>query len=94
MKRKVLHLNFLHGKFFTLQDPFAAEPINTMMNMLYTVFSLAPAPLFFLGFLWSLYNPPAVCTSFPLEMTLMWFVMFLAHLTPWFMFYQRYLARR
>ena len=64
------------------------------MKLLYQTLTLLPAPLFFLGFLYSVLNPPALCTAFPYEMALMWFVMFLAHLTPWLLWrQQRNLAR-
>jgi hypothetical protein len=65
------------------------------MRILYTSLSLAPAPLFFLGFLYSALVPPQLCTSFPYEMTVMWFIMALAHIVPWLVwFQQRDLARR
>lgn len=64
------------------------------MRRLYQFFSLAPAPLFLVGFFYSLANPPALCAAFPYEMAAMWFVMFLAHVTPWLLFYQQHFARR
>lgn len=64
------------------------------MKKLYTVLSLLPAPLFFLGFLYSVGHPPAICGSFPYEMAVMWLVMSVAHLTPWLLWWQqRDLAR-
>jgi hypothetical protein len=75
---------------FSAVDPFG---LTTVMSKLYTLFSLAPAPLFLLGMIYSLVNPPALCSSFPYEMTLMWFVMLLAHLTPWLLFYSQHFAR-
>ena len=91
MKSQVLHLNFLQRNFFHLQDPFG---LSIDMRLLYHTLTLAPSPLFFLGFLYSAINPPALCAAFPYEMALMWFVMFLAHLTPWILFFQqRNLAR-
>ena len=63
------------------------------MRRIYQILTLAPAPLFFVGFLYSVLNPPAMCTSFPLEMPIMWFIMFLAHLTPWLLFYQQNFSR-
>jgi hypothetical protein len=61
------------------------------MRILYTTLSLAPAPLFFLGFLWSILNitHTPVCGSHSWEMPIMWFVMALAHLTPWLMWRQQ-----
>jgi hypothetical protein len=59
------------------------------MKLVYQTLTLLPAPLFFLGFLYSLLNPPALCTAFPYEMALMWAVMGLAHLVPWILFYQQ-----
>lgn len=63
------------------------------MRYLYQVLSLAPAPVFFAGFLYSVSNPPALCTSFPYEMPVMWLVMSLAHAVPWLLFYQQNFAR-
>lgn len=63
------------------------------MRRIYQFLNLAPAPLFFAGFLWSVFNPPAICSAFPYEMAVMWFVMSLAHLTPWLLFYQQHFAR-
>jgi len=61
---------------------------------IYRFLALAPAPLFFIGFLWSVLNPPALCSGFPWEMPLMWSVMFLAHLAPWILLCQQlYLTR-
>ena len=59
------------------------------MRYLYQFLNLAPAPLFFVGFLYSVINPPALCTAFPYEMALMWFIMTLAHLTPWIIWWQQ-----
>ena len=59
-----------------------------MMRTLYTLLTLAPAPLFFLGFVYSLFY-----SHHGWEMPVMWFVMFLAHLTPWLLFYQQHFAR-
>ena len=65
------------------------------MRLIYTTLTLAPAPLFFLGFLYSVLHTPAVCAVFPYEMSLMWFIMCLAHLTPWILwFQQQHFARR
>jgi hypothetical protein len=64
------------------------------MKLVYQTLSLAPAPLFLLGFLYSVLNPPAVCAAFPYEMSVMWFVMSLAHLVPWLLFYQQHFTRQ
>ena len=64
------------------------------MRKLYLTLNLIPAPLFLLGFIFSLINPMSICGSWPYEMSAMWFVMFLAHLTPWLLWrQQRNLAR-
>ena len=61
------------------------------MRILYHTLNLAPAPLFLIFGLFSWISAPSICGSFPYEMTLMWFVMFLAHLTPWILWFkQRY----
>ncbi len=60
---------------------------------LYTILSLAPSPLFFLGFLLSVWHTPSVCAAFPYEMALMWLIMSLAHLTPWLLFYKQHFTR-
>jgi len=59
------------------------------MRNLYQILSLSPAPLFLLGFIVSLINPMHMCSSWPYEMAVMWFVMFLAHLTPWLLWLQQ-----
>ena len=60
-----------------------------MLRTVYTTLSLAPSPLFFLGFLWSVFNTPAICGAWPYEMALMWLVMSLAHLSPWLLRWQQ-----
>lgn len=60
------------------------------MRRFYQILTLAPAPLFLLGFIYSILNTPGLCGAWPYEMASMWFVMFLAHLTPWFMFLQQF----
>jgi hypothetical protein len=56
-------------------------------------FSLAPSPLFFLGFLWSLYNmnhmQSTMCGGSHWEMPVMWLVMSVAHISTWLMWYQQ-----
>jgi hypothetical protein len=63
------------------------------MRTLYTILSLAPAPAFLLGFVYSIITPSAVCGQ-DYSMSLMWFVMFLAHLTPWVLRVQQYYLTR
>lgn len=63
------------------------------MRYLYQFLTLAPAPAFLAGLLYSLFTPSTVCAVWPYEMTLMWAVMFLAHLSPWLLFYQQHFTR-
>ncbi len=56
---------------------------KTMLKYLYPLITLAPAPIFFIFGVYSLLHTPALCGSFSHEMTVMWFVMSLAHLAPW-----------
>ena len=55
------------------------------MRTLYTIITLAPAPLFFLGFLYSVFAH----MHHSWEMPLMWIIMSLAHLTPWILHWQQ-----
>jgi len=59
-----------------------------MMRNIYTALTLAPAPLFFAGFVYSLYAPSQICGT-DYSMSVMWFVMMLAHLTPWLLWRQQ-----
>jgi hypothetical protein len=59
-----------------------------MMRYLYQFLTLAPAPLFLLGFIYSLYAPSQICGT-DYSMTVMWFIMALAHLTPWLLWWQQ-----
>ncbi len=60
------------------------------MRKINQFFSLAPAPVFFIGFLYSINNPSTdICGSMPWEMPVMWIVMSLAHVSPWLMWYQQ-----
>ena len=64
------------------------------MRILYTVLTLAPAPLFFAGFLWSLLMPSIHCGD-DWQMPAMWLIMSLAHSVPWILRVQQfYLTRR
>jgi len=58
------------------------------MKTIYSVLTLAPAPLFLLGFIYSLYAPSQICGT-DYSMTVMWFVMMVAHLTPWLLWWQQ-----
>ena len=65
-----------------------------IMRFLYQILSLSPAPLFFLGFIYSLYSTlftKHFCQSHlsQWEMPVMWFIMFLAHCIPWILFWQQ-----
>jgi hypothetical protein len=59
------------------------------MRTLYQLLSLAPAPLFFIGFLVNVFTVQGMCSAWPYEMAFMWFVMMLAHTTPWILFWQQ-----
>jgi len=52
------------------------------MRILYTTLSLAPAPLFFAGFVYSIYAPNPHCGQ-DFQMPAMWLIMSLAHCLPW-----------
>jgi hypothetical protein len=58
------------------------------MKTIYSVLTLAPAPLFLLGFIYSLYAPSQICGT-DYSMTMMWGVMMIAHLTPWLLWWQQ-----
>jgi hypothetical protein len=76
------------------------------MRKIYQLLTLLPAPLFFIGFLFSI---TAMLTAghspchhghhdheFMLhqwEMPAMWLIMFAAHITPWMLWYQQHFAR-
>jgi hypothetical protein len=59
------------------------------MHKIYQLLNLLPAPLFLLGFIYSVF----FSHSHGWEMPTMWLVMFVAHLTPWLLFYQQHFAR-
>ena len=71
----------MRSYFFTLQDPFGQ--LNNYMRIVYTLLTLLPAPLFLVLGIYSSLQTPSICGAFPYEMSLMWFVMCLAHLPPW-----------
>ena len=66
---------------------------SLIMRRIYQVLTLAPAPVFLAGAVYSVFHTPSMCGAFPYEMALMWFIMFLAHLSPWLLFYQQHFAR-
>jgi hypothetical protein len=79
--------------FFSPVDPFGCK---YTMRILYTVLTLAPAPLFFILGIVSWLTPTHMCSSgwmIP-EMVVMWFVMALAHLTPWVLRFQQFYLTR
>jgi hypothetical protein len=63
------------------------------MRTLYTILSLAPAPLFFAGFVYSLLAPSHMCGT-DYSMTAMWLIMCLAHCVPWLLRAQQYYLTR
>jgi hypothetical protein len=64
------------------------------MRLVYTTLTLLPAPLFLVLGIYSSLQTPAICGAFPYEMTLMWFVMCLAHTPPWLLRWQQYYLTR
>jgi hypothetical protein len=70
---------------FVLFNPAGAiNIVKYCMKTIYSLLTLAPAPLFFLGFLYSV-----LFGHHGGEMALMWFIMMLAHLTPWLLWWQQ-----
>jgi hypothetical protein len=61
------------------------------MRTLNILLSLSPMPAFVAGAVYSVFNPGLCGASY--EMTAMWIIMALAHLAPWFMFYQQHFTR-
>jgi hypothetical protein len=60
------------------------------MRMINTFFSLAPAPLFLMGFIYSMFSQDhSHMNHFEWEMPAMWLIMAAAHVTPWLMWYQQ-----
>jgi hypothetical protein len=57
---------------------------GVIMRFIYTALSLLPAPLFALGFIYSV-----LYSHHSWEMPLMWFIMALAHTTPWLLWLQQ-----
>jgi len=71
-----------------MPDPFGSS-YKYPMRIIYSVLTLAPAPLFLVLGIYSSLQTPATCGAFPYEMALMWFLMSLAHLTPWILRFQQ-----
>ena len=63
------------------------------MRTLYFILTLAPAPLFFAGFIWSLLAPSVHCGQ-DWQMPAMWLIMALAHTLPWAQRIQQYYLTR
>lgn len=62
------------------------------MRIINTLLSLAPAPLFYLGAVVSFMSGAGICTASwfgSYEMTIMWFVMGLAHTGNWLVYLER-----
>ena len=60
------------------------------MRKINILFSLAPAPVFLIGAVFSYaYSHHSVCGGFTLEMPIMWLVMAAAHISPWLMWWQQ-----
>lgn len=57
-----------------------------MRRLVNTFFSLAPAPLFLVGSIWSWFTPSICGTAY--EMPIMWLIMSLAHVSPWLAWWQ------
>jgi len=76
-----------------LTQVFINLNINNFMRKINLLFSLTPSLLFFLGFLWSMYNmnhmQATMCGGSHWEMPVMWLVMCIAHLSAWLMWYQQ-----
>jgi hypothetical protein len=64
------------------------------MKFWYTIVTLAPTPLFLLGFVYSLFTAAPQCGTSDYSMSAMWLIMALAHTPPWILRCQQlYLAR-
>ena len=59
------------------------------MKLINQIVSLAPTPLFFVGGVVSLLHMSHTCGGFAWEMPIMWFVMSLAHVGNWIVFFER-----
>ena len=79
------YAEIFRGRFACITQWWA---VKYWMKTIYTVLSLSPAVLFFLGFVHSLYSPSYMCGT-DHSMSIMWFVMMIAHLTPWLIWWQQ-----
>lgn len=59
------------------------------MNPFKLFLSLSPAPIFFLLGCFSLFKGHSMCGGFMYEMPLMWFVMCMAHILPWWQYLEQ-----
>lgn len=59
------------------------------MNPFKLFLSLSPAPIFFLLGCFSLFKGNSMCGGFMYEMPLMWFVMCMAHILPWWQYLEQ-----
>ena len=59
------------------------------MRRIYQLLNLIPAPLFALGLIYNLVSEPQVCGHSSWEMTVMWAIMTVAHLSPWIIWWQQ-----
>ena len=81
---------------FTPLKPFSSICLNTCMKLgrlqLYYYAKLFilwfPAPAFLIGLIHSLFTQQSVCGSIDYSMTVMWALMFLAHLTPYIRWFE------
>ena len=80
------HKCYLDDVILFLRSHMGSHTVGTIgsMKTLYQTLTLMPAPLFFLGFLYSL-----VFGHHGGEMSIMWLVMGLAHVTPWLLWWQQ-----
>ncbi len=79
---------------FTIVLLCVSVTVNILMRLIYRFVTLAPMPLFLLGFLASVFFMDPVCGAISWEMPAMWLIMALAHLQPWILICQQlYLSR-
>ena len=79
---------FFCAVIFSPVEPFGCK---YHMRLIYSILTLTPAPIFLIGFVYSVVNithMPA-CGSHSWEMPIMWFTMFLAHSVSWVMWLQQ-----
>jgi hypothetical protein len=78
------HKHSMDDIILLLRSHMGSHTVGPDMKLLYQALSLLPAPLFFLGFVFSL-----VFGHHGVEMAVMWFIMMLAHVTPWLIWWQQ-----